>query len=177
LTAETGGSGETEEGSAAQGAAPVQPIEETVEAPAPEFAGVTPQAPPQPVEGRRTQLKIVRETVQSLSRDVGSFRKSHEASVKRLEAQVASLRKEFAVHARSKDLGNHVKSHESDTKRLEKQVASLRSDLVALKSQIAKEAAKSRVREEAVLSRILAKVRTAKPSKKPPVKHLTKKKR
>jgi chromosome segregation ATPase len=179
LTAETGGSGDTEEASVAQGAAPVQPIEEAVAAPAPEVASVTPQAQAQPVEGRRTQLKIVRETVQSLSRDIGNFRRSHEVSVKRLEKQVASLRKELAVHARSKDLGNHVKSHEADTKRLEKQVTTLRNELVALKNQIAKEAAKSRAREEAVLSKVLAKVRTAKPSKKPmpPAKHSTKKKR
>jgi chromosome segregation ATPase len=126
---------------------------------------MTTEAPPQ-VEGRRTQLKIVRETIQSLSSDIARFRKSHEASSKRLEAQVASLRKELATHTRSKDLGNHVKSHESDTKRLEKQVATLRSELTSLKAHVSKEAAKSRAKEEAAFSRMLAKVRAQKPSKK-----------
>jgi chromosome segregation ATPase len=129
------------------------------------------------VEGRRTQLKILRESIQSLSGDVGSFRKSQEANVKRLEAKVGSLRKDLAAHAHSKDLSNHMKSHNADTKRLEKQVATLRNDLAALKSHITKEAAKSRAREEAVLSRMLAKVRTTKPSKKPPAKQSIKKKR
>ena len=143
-------------------------------------AEAMPEAAP-PAEGRRTQLKIVRETIQSLSRDVGSFRKSHEASVKRLEAQVASLRKEFAIHSRSKDLSSHVKSHETDTKRLEKQVATLRNELTALKVHISKEAAKTRAREEASLSKMLAKVRAQKPSakkartKKPPTKSSKKK--
>lgn len=163
-----------EQNNITQEAAPAEPFQEAP-AQATEISE-TPQAPPQAVEGRRTQLKIVRETVQSLSRDVGSFRKSHELSTKKLEKQVASLRKELAVHARSKDLSNHVKSHESDTKRLEKQVATLRNELVSIKSQIAKEAAKSRVREEAVLSKMLAKVRTTpKRSKKPPTKSSKKK--
>ena len=160
LTPETGGSGDTEEGSTAQGEAPVQPSEEAPQAPE---VAVVPEAKPQ-LEGRRTQLKIVRESIQSLSRDVGSFRKSHEASLKRLESQVASVRRELAAHARSKDLGKHVKSHEAGTERLEKQVATLRSDLAAVKSHLAKEVAKSRAKEEASLARILAKV-TPKPAK------------
>ncbi len=164
LTSESGGSGDTEEGSTAQGGAPVQPSEQAAQAPE---AGVTPQVGPR-VEGKRTQLRIVRENIESLSRDVGRFMKSHEASAKRLEAQIASFRKEFTAHARSKDLGNHVKSHEAGSKRLETQVATLRNELAALKSHIAKETAISRAREEAALSRILAKV-SAKPSK--PAKH------
>ncbi|MGA2664842.1 MAG: hypothetical protein ABSF83_07865 [Nitrososphaerales archaeon] len=113
-------------------------------------------------EGRRTQLKILRENVGSLNRDVGSFRKSHEASAKRLEAQIAALRKDLATHTRSKDLGDHVKSHEAGTKRLEKQVASLHGELAGLKSSIAKDAARSRAKQEATLAKILAKV-SAKP--------------
>jgi len=96
------------------------------------------QAPMQagpPVEGRRTQLKRVRENIESLSRDVGRFRKSHESS----------------------------------TKRLEKQVASLRKDLASLRSQTAKDAARSSAKLDAKLSRIMAKV-SAKPKASKPVK-------
>lgn len=126
-------------------------------------AEVTTPAGPQ-AEGRRTQLRIVRENIQSLSKDVGNFRRSHEASVKRLEKQVASLRNALAAHTHSKDVGNLNKSHEASTKRLEKQVATLRSELAELKSSIAKDAARGRAKQEAVLSKILAKVR-AKSSK------------
>ena len=139
---------------------------------APEMSGETAPAAPQ-TEGRRTQLRIVRENLQSLSTEVGRFRKSHEVSTKKLEAQVTSLRKDLAKHVRSKDLGVHVKSHEIGTKRLEKQIASLRSDLASLKSQMAKDAAKSRAREEAALSKIFAKVRA--PAKKPQAKSSKKK--
>jgi hypothetical protein len=167
------GGGTEEERSIAPGETSVQPNEEAPPAQEAEVSSVTPQAPPQ-VGGRRTQLKILRENLQSLSKDVGNFRKSHEASAKRVEAEVASLRKELVAHLRSKDLGKHVKNHETDTKRLEKQIATLRNELTGLKSQIAKEAAKSRAKEEAALSRILAKVRT-KPSKKPRAKPSKKK--
>ncbi len=126
-------------------------------------AEVTTPAGPQ-TEGRRTQLRIVRENIQSLSKDVGNFRRSHEAGTKRLEKQVASLRDALAAHAHSKDVGNLNKSHEASTKRLEKQVATLRNELAELKSSIAKDAAKGRAKQEAVLSKILAKVR-AKSSK------------
>jgi ribosomal protein L29 len=116
--------------------------------------------------GRRTQFRIVRESIQALSVEVGRYRKSHEASAKKLEAQVTSLRKDLATHIHSKDLGVHVKSHEAGNKRLEKQIASLRGELASLKGQMAKEAAKSRAKQEATLSRILAKVKTAKPKSK-----------
>ncbi len=159
MTPETGGSGVVEKQSTVQ-PAPVQPIEQAAQAPE---AGATSEARPT-VEGRRTQLRIVRESVQSLSSDVGSFRKSHEARAKALEAQVASLREELAAYTRSRDFGNLVKSHEVSAKRLEKQVATLRNELAALRSNIAKDAAKSWAKQEATLSRILAKV-SAKPSK------------
>jgi len=55
----------------------------------------------QPQAGRRTQLKIVRESVESLTRDVGSLRKSSEASAKKLEAHMKSLRKELGAHTHS----------------------------------------------------------------------------
>jgi vacuolar-type H+-ATPase subunit I/STV1 len=159
---ETGGEDTEEE----RGAMPMQANEEAPATAVPEVSSETQQAPPQ-VEGRRTQLKIIRENIEFLSGEIGSFRKKHEASAKKLEVQVASLRKELVTHVRSHDLGEHVKSHERDTKRLEKQIVSLRNELAAVRSQVAKEADKSRTREEAVLLRILEKIRTTKPSKKP----------
>ena len=110
-------------------------------------AEAAPQAAPQ-VEGRRTQLRILRENIQSLSKDVGNFRKSHEGSSKRLEKQVATLRNELAAHTRSKDVGNLSKIHQASTRRLEKEVATLRNELAALKSNIAKDAARSRAMQE-----------------------------
>jgi chromosome segregation ATPase len=177
MTAETGeseGGGTEEEGSSTSGAIPEQPNEETPAAQGPEVSSVTPPAPPQ-AGGRRTQLKIVRESIESLSNEVESFRRSHEASTKKVEAHLASLRKELATHIRSKDLGEHVKSHKADTKRLEKQIAALRNELASLESQVAKEAAKSRAREEAAFSRIIAKVKTTKPPRKPKAKSSKKK--
>jgi hypothetical protein len=44
--------------------------------------------------GRRAALRILRENVDSVSKDLASFRKSHEAGSKRMEKQVASLRNE-----------------------------------------------------------------------------------
>ncbi len=124
------------------------------------------QAGPQ-VEGRRTQLKIVRENIDSLSRDVGSFRKNHQASIKKLEKQVAALRSELSAQTLSRDVGSLRKSHEASAKRLEKQVAALRNELAALKNSIARDAARSRAKQEAVLSKILAKVsKSSKPAKK-----------
>ncbi len=45
--------------------------------------------------GRRAALKIIRQHVESVSKDLSSFRKSHEASSKRLEKQVATLRNDL----------------------------------------------------------------------------------
>jgi uncharacterized protein YigA (DUF484 family) len=128
-----------------------------------------------PAEGRRTQLKIVREKIQSLSKDVEGFRKSHEASNKKLEANLAALRKDLSAHSVSKDLDRFAKSTEANTKRLEKQIASLKTDLTALKSHVSKEAAKSRAKEKDTLSKALAKVK-AKAPKKPTIKKLAIKK-
>jgi len=120
-------------------------------------AGPATQPGPQ-VEGRRTQLRILRENIHSLSKDVGSFRKSHEASTKKLEGQVAKLRSELAAHTRPKKIGTLSKSHEASTKRLEKEVASLRNELAALRSSIVRDAARSKAKQEAMLSKILAKI-------------------
>jgi small-conductance mechanosensitive channel len=149
-----------EEGNTGEAMPPMRTGEAATQAPE---AVVTTPAGPQ-AEGRRTQLRIVRENIQSLSKDVGNFRKSHEASTKRLEKQIFSLRNELVAHTRSKDARNRSKSHEASTMRLEKQVATLRNELAELKSNIAKDAAKSTAKQEAVLSKILARVR-AKPSK------------
>jgi hypothetical protein len=126
----------------------------------PEVSGAeqTAQAGAPSGEGRRTQLRIVRENIDSLSRDVGSFRKSHEVSVKSLEKQLTSLRKELAARARATETGGLSKDYESSAKRMEKQVTTLRNELSALKIGIAKDAAKSRAKQEATLSKILAKV-------------------
>lgn len=143
---------------------PGQPSEMVPPVSAPEQAS---QAGPPRGEGRRTQLKIVRENIDSLSRDVGSFRKSHEVSVKSLDKQLASLRKELAARARATAAGGLSKDYEASAKRMEKQVATLRNELSALKSGIAKDAARSRAKQEAMLSKILAKVSAkAKPAKR-----------
>jgi hypothetical protein len=155
LTPETDGSGGTEAGSAGESAPLVQKGEATAQAPE---AEVPTQAGPQQAGGRRTQLRIVRENIQSLSEDVGSFRKSQEASNRKLAKQVVLLWEES-----SKSIGFR-KSHEASSRKLEKQVVSLRKELAALKSQITEEAAKSRRRQDAALSKVLAKV-SAKPSK------------
>jgi len=119
--------------------------------------GVPTQAAPQ-AGGRRTQLKIVRENIDSLSRNVGNFRKSHEASIKKLEKQVAVLRSELAAQSISKDLASFRKSHDTGTKQLAKQVATLRAEVATLKASIAKDAARGRVKNEAMMAKILAKV-------------------
>ena len=122
------------------------------------------------VGGRRTQLKVVRERVQTLAKEVGEFRKSHEVSTKKLEGDLASLRKDL-TKIRSRDLSGHLKGHGADTKRLEKEVAALRRELVSMKTRMAKEASKSKAREDALIKRVIAKVRTAKPSRKTRAKH------
>jgi len=126
------------------------------------------QAGPQPSGGRRTQLRVVRENIQSLSKDVWNFRKTQVVGTKRLEKQLAALRGELATHTRSKELGNLSKSYKANTKRLESQVASLRKELTSLKGNIARDAARSRAKQEAMLSKILARVsaRASKPSKR-----------
>jgi len=165
LTSETGGSRDTEEENTWEGnTGEAIPPMQTGEAAGTPEAEVATQAGPQ-VEGRRTQLRILRENIQSLSKNVGNFRKSHEGSAKRLEKQVATLRNELAAHARSKGVGSLSKSQEASTKKLEKEVATLRNELAALRSTIAKDAARSRTKQEAMLSKILAKV-SAKASKR-----------
>lgn len=164
-TDESGGSSE-EEKTSDLGEMSEQPSEQT--SMPQESLGETMPAQPQP-GGRRTQLKIVRESVESLSRDVGRLKKSSEASSKRLEAHLKSLRKELGAHARSKDLGEHTKSHKADTARLEKEIASLRGDMASFRSQMAKEYAKGRKESNAALAKFAAKVKAAKP-KKPKIK-------
>ena len=167
------GTEEEQQGMSVAEEAQTQPGEQ----PMVEASETTTEAPSQPVEGRRTQLKIVRETIESLSKDIGSFRKSQEANARKLESQVLSLRKDLASHLHSKDLGNHVKKHETDAKRLEKEITKLRKDLVELKAHVSKETAKARAKEEAALSKMLAKAtKKPKPSKVAPAKHPKKKK-
>lgn len=142
---------------------PMQSHEEMpmAEAAEPSMAPAAPKA-----GGKRTQLKVMRERVLSLTKEVGDFRKSHEVSAKKLEAGMASLRKDLE-HIRSKDIGAHLKGHRADTRRLEQQVTALRKELVSVKVQMAKEASNSKAREKALMAKIAAKVKAAKPSKKP----------
>ena len=140
LTPESEGSGNAGEG-IAPAAAPEQPMEPEVQ---------VPDSQPK-VEGKRTQLKIVRESVETLSKDIVEFRRSHELSTRRLEAQIAGLKKEISAGARAKDLADHAKSHHASTKKLENQVSSLRAELAAVKKSIAKDAARGRAKQEALL--------------------------
>ena len=114
MTYESGGSGEEEKEGAVQDARPVQTSEDLT--PAPETAMPAPSPPP--TGGKRTQLKIVRENIEALSKDMKSFRKSHEVSAKKLEADIATVRKDIAASAHLKDLGSKFKSHEVSSKRL-----------------------------------------------------------
>ena len=172
MTAETDasqGEGSEEEKTSAQGEMSTQPTEETQTPPEP-LGMATPE---QPQAGRRTQLKIVREGVESLSREVGHLRKSSETNAKKMEAHLKSLRKELGAHTHSKELGEHLKSHRADTARLEQQITSLRKEMASFKSQMAKEAAKSRKQQEAAFAKFSAKVKAAKPKKlkiRPPKK-------
>jgi ribosomal protein L29 len=135
----------------------------------PEGEVPTPAGPQ--VEGKRTQLRIIREDVQTLSSDVGNFQRRHDAGAKKLEKQIATLRSELAAQSVSKSVGDLRKSHDAGAKRLEKQVVTLRKELADLKSHISKDAARSRAKQEAILSRILAKVsvkpKLVKSAKKP----------
>jgi hypothetical protein len=137
LTSEPGGNGGSEEGSTAEAMPALRTSEPGVQA---SEAETPTEAGPHQAGGKRTQLKIMRENLQSLSREVESLRKSHEARTSKLEKEVVSLRKELAT----------MKGH------------SLRSELVELKKHITKETARGRKQQEATLSRILAKV-SAKP--------------
>ena len=158
--------GAAEEVATVAAATPEPSTEAMPESEAPLVGSEALPAAPQ-ATGRRSQFRIVRESIQALEIEVGRYRKNHEASAKKLEAQMASLRKDMATQVRAKDLGAHFKRHQADTKRLEKQIASLRSELHSLKGQMAKEAAKSRAREEAVLSKMVAKVKSARPPNRP----------
>jgi septal ring factor EnvC (AmiA/AmiB activator) len=160
-TDESEGEGSEEENTSAQGEMSAQPAKETQTPP--ESLGEA--TPAQPQAGRRTQLKIVREGVESLSKEVGRLRKSSEANAEKMEAHLKSLRKELGAHTRSKDLGEHIKSHRVDTARLQQQMASLRKEMASFRSQMAEEAAKSRKQQEAAFAKFSAKVKAAKPKK------------
>ncbi len=161
--------GEEESGGEATGE--ISPAVQPADVPAETTEAV---ASPQPQsEGRRTQLRIVREHLENLSSDVGSAKRSSEASAKKLENKIESIRKDLAEYKRSKDISEHAKSSDTSAKRLEKKVSSLSNDVAALKASIAKDAARTRTRQEALMAKILAKVSPKKPAAK---KKSTKKK-
>lgn len=85
-------------------------------------------APKKKSGGRRAALRIVRESLERVSKDLGNFRKMHEAA----------------------------------SKRQEKQIAALRSDIAALKSHIAKETTRVREKQDATLSKLVAKLNAPK---------------
>ncbi len=76
--------------------------------------------------GRRAALKIVRENVEGVSRDLAAFRKASDASAKRLEKQMAQLRSDISA------LKSHVAKEASRAR--EKQ-ESLSTKLLAKMSQ------------------------------------------
>lgn len=158
------GSEDTEEGSTDNPMPPTDMSDAPVHVPEAEM----PTQAGSQVEGKRTQLRIIRENVQTLSNDLGNFRRNHELGDKKMEKQFAKLRSELAAQSVSKSVGDLRKSHDAGAKRLENQVVSLRKELADMKSRIAKDAASSRAKQEATLSRILAKVSVkSKPAKSP----------
>jgi hypothetical protein len=157
-TAESGGSSEEEKTSEIS----TQPTE-GMSTPLESLSEVTPAQPH--AGGRRTQLKIMRESVESLSKEVGNLRKSSEVHAKNMETHLKLLRKELGAHTRSKELGEHAKRHRADTARLEKEMTSLRKDMASFRSEMAKEYTKSRKQSEAAFAKFAAKVKAAKPKK------------
>ena len=108
----------------------------------PEPMETTPAAKPKAkkTSGRRAALRIVREEVDSLGKEIASFRKGQDAA----------------------------------SKKLEKQIAGLHSEVAALKSHIAKEGAHARAKQDALLSKILAKLNTPKAKAAPKKKKKSK---
>ena len=47
--------------------------------------------------GRRAALRILRENVETLGKDVASFRKSHEVSSKKVDKELASIRNDISA--------------------------------------------------------------------------------
>src|SRR5487761_923009 len=89
----------------------------SMEAPQEEETGTTEApmeeaAPKKKLGGRRAALKIVRENVERVSKDLGNFRKSNEASAKRLEKQLAQLRSDISA------LKSHVAKEAGRDRRL-----------------------------------------------------------
>lgn len=123
-------------------------------------------SPTPQVEGRRTQLKAIREGIESLTTDVWKLSRSHDSHTKKLEKEVATLRKDLSAHVRSKEVSDQLRTHASSTKSLERQVAALRKELADLKGSMAKEAARVRARDEASYSKLLAKVSPKKRARK-----------
>lgn len=83
----TGGNTEEETPIGAESPATEEPVATTTPAPKPKSKG----------GGRRAALRILREDVNSLGKDVTNFRKAHDVSSKKLEKQIASLRSDIAA--------------------------------------------------------------------------------
>jgi hypothetical protein len=109
--------------------------EEREEAPAEITEPVAPEtkAPQRKAGGRRAALRIVREGVERVSKELGTFRKAHDASSKRLEKQIAALRSDISA------LKSHVaketaKAREKQDATLAKVLSKLSAPKAAKKS-------------------------------------------
>jgi hypothetical protein len=85
-----GGMEKEETGAMGEETSSAEPMETAAEAPA------APASRKSKGGGRRAALRILRENVEGVSKDLSSFRKNHEISNKRLEKQVAAIRSEVA---------------------------------------------------------------------------------
>ncbi len=63
----------------------------------PEMAPTATAAPKRKAGGRRAALRIIREHVEGVSKELSAFRKSHETSAKRVEKQISTLRNDVAA--------------------------------------------------------------------------------
>jgi hypothetical protein len=70
-----------------------EPAEEVTPTTAPE----EPKVSKPKTGGRRAALRIIRESVEGLSKELGDFRKNHDTYQKRLEKQVSSLKNDLAA--------------------------------------------------------------------------------
>ena len=87
------------------------------------------------------------------------------SKVRRVGKRAVLLRLRENIGAISKDLSSFRKNDEASAKRLEKQVSQMHSEVTLLKSVISKESTDAMKKQEAYVSKILAKLES-KPRKK-----------
>ena len=101
----------------------------------------------------------------SAEKTVKTPEKVGKPKVRRAGKRVVLLRLRENIGAISKDLLSFRKNDESSAKRLEKQVSQMHSEVTSLKSVISKESVDAMKKQEAYVSKILAKLES-KPKKK-----------